>query len=82
VDNAVGSKRPQLRLLRRAAGVLFWTALLALGTFGLVFSFANYPVLEAGIVVLIVVLTAYAERKRRAAAKERETARRRARLNR
>jgi hypothetical protein len=82
MDNAVASKRPQLRPLRRAAAVLFWTALLVLGTFGLVFSFANYPALEAGILVLIVGVTAYAERKRRAAVKERSTRRRQERLNR
>ena len=53
------------RLLRRVITVLFWGGVLALGTFGAIFSFANYPLFGIGIVLVILLLITHSERKRR-----------------
>jgi hypothetical protein len=61
--------------------VLFWTAVVLLGAFGMYFSFANYPWVGAGIVLLIVLLIGYSERQRRATQRAKEAARRQQRLS-
>jgi hypothetical protein len=48
--------------------------------FGIVFTFANYPLLGAGIVLVTLVAIAYSERRRRANRRASESARRRDRL--
>jgi hypothetical protein len=57
--------------------VLLWTAVVVLGAFGMYFTFTNYPWFGVAVVLLILLLTGYAERKRRATQKTREAARRR-----
>jgi uncharacterized membrane protein len=69
-------------MARRAVSVLSWTSLLVLGAFGVVFSFANYPVFAACLVVLILLLVARAERTRRTEQHARDAARMRARARR
>lgn len=54
-----------------------WLVALVLGAFGVVFSFANYPWLAAGIVLLILLVAVYTERKRSARWAAFEEARRR-----
>jgi flagellar biosynthesis component FlhA len=65
------------QLMRRVGSVLFWAGVLVLGGFGVVFSFANYPWFGIGVVLLILLLAGYRERRRRTAQKARDTARRR-----
>ena len=68
------------RFLRRVGSVLLGTGVLVLGAFGVYFSFANYPWLSLGVLLLFLVASAFSERKRRAKRKAREEARYRARL--
>ena len=68
------------RLLRRIGSALLWAGVLVLGAFGVYFSFANYPWLSLGVLLLLSVAFGYSERKRRARQKAREAARYRARL--
>lgn len=68
-------------MARRVVSVLAWACLLVLGAFGIVFSFANYPLVASGLVLLILVVVAYAERTRRARQQAREAARLRARTS-
>jgi apolipoprotein N-acyltransferase len=84
MDTAVTSKPPQPRherFLRRVGSVLLWTAVVLLGAFGIYFSFANYPWFGAAVVVLILLLVGYSERKRRATQKARDAERRQHRLS-
>jgi len=84
METAVADKPPQRRqgqFLRRVGSVLFWTAVVVLGAFGMYFSFANYPWFGAGVVLVIVLLIGNSERKRRATQKAREAARRQHRLS-
>jgi uncharacterized membrane protein len=67
------------RVLLRAGGLLFWTGVLVLGSFGIYFSFTNYPVFGVCVLVLILLLVGYSERQRRAKREAREAARSRAR---
>lgn len=46
--------------------MFFWVVALALGAFGVVFSFANYTWLSIGAVLAILLLGGYTEWKRRA----------------
>lgn len=57
--------------------MLLWAAVVVLGAFGMYFTFANYPWFGAVEVLLILLLTGYSERKRRATRKANEAARRR-----
>jgi protein involved in polysaccharide export with SLBB domain len=57
--------------------LLAYLALFVLGLFGVVFSFANYPLLAAGLVLLILLAIGGGERRRAKARRERERARRR-----
>jgi len=66
------------RLFRRVGSVLLWTTLALLGLFGAYFSFANYPWFGALVVLLLI---AHSERKRRATQEARDTARRRERVD-
>ena len=45
--------------------MLLWSGLLVLGGFGAFFTFANYPLFGAGIVLVAVLLTLFSERRRR-----------------
>lgn len=75
------SKPPSLgRLPRRVGSVLLWTVLVLVGAFGVVFSFANYPVVASVLVVGALLLTVYSERTRQAKRRASEKARRRNRL--
>ncbi len=67
------------RLLRRVGSVLLWVGALLLAAFGIYFSFANYPWLSIGVLVLIVILLTYSEQRRRARQKARDVARHHAR---
>jgi len=80
-DTAPSSRlRPLLeRRLRRMTSVLFWTGVIALGAFGVYFSFANYPAFGIGVTLSIAVLVGYSERSRRKKQRELERARRRGR---
>lgn len=69
-------------MARRVLSVLAWTCLIVLGAFGVVFSFANYPLYATGLVLLILVLGVYAERTRRVRQQARDEARMRARASR
>ncbi len=69
-------------MARRVLSVLAWTCLIVLGAFGVVFSFANYPLYATGLVLLILVLAVYAERTRRVRRQARDEARMRARASR
>lgn len=69
-------------MARRAVSVLLWAVALVLGLFGIVFSFANYPLVAVGLVLLIVLLAGYWERTRRVEQHERDAARMRARASR
>jgi fructose-1,6-bisphosphatase/inositol monophosphatase family enzyme len=80
METAATSKPPQRRherSLRRVGSVLFWSAVVVLGAFGMYFSFANYPWFGAAVVLLILLLIGYSERKRRATRRAAETTRRR-----
>jgi hypothetical protein len=82
MDAAVASKPPQPRhhrFLRRVGSVLFWTAVVVLGAFGIYFSFANYPWFGVAVVLLALLLVGYSEWRRRAAQRAAEAARRRSR---
>jgi hypothetical protein len=84
METAVADKPPQRRhgrFLRRVGSLLFWTAVVVLGAFGMYFSFANYPWFGAAVVLLIFLLIGYLERKRRATQEAREAARRQHRLS-
>ena len=63
-------------MVRRVGSVLGWAVVLVLGAFGIFFSFANYPFFAIGLVVLLLLLTGYVERTRRAERRAREAARR------
>jgi hypothetical protein len=52
-------------VLRRISSVLIWSGVVVLGAFGLYFTFANYPLFGAAIVLLALVPTVYSERNRR-----------------
>jgi hypothetical protein len=65
------------RLPRRIGSVLLWAGLLLIAAFGVVFTFANYPWFGVGVALVILLLTGYSERKRRARQEAREMARRR-----
>jgi hypothetical protein len=54
-----------------------WTGLIVLGTFGVYFSFANYPAFGVGVVLSILLLIGSAERSRRGRQRALERARRR-----
>jgi hypothetical protein len=54
---------------------VFWAAVVLLGTFGIYFSFANYPWFGAAAVLLILLLVGYSEQKRRTARRAREASR-------
>jgi len=69
------------QLFRRIGSLLLGTTLALLGLFGAYFSFANYPWFGALVVLLILLLVAHSERKRRATQEARDTARRRERLD-
>lgn len=69
-------------MARRVLSVLAWTCLIVLGAFGVVFSFANYPLYATGLVLLVLVLVVYAERTRRVRQQARDEARMRARASR
>jgi membrane-bound ClpP family serine protease len=78
METTVTSESPQLRqrrFLRRVGSALFWAAIVLLGAFGIIFSFANYPWFGATVVVLILLLLGYSEQKRRTAQRAREAAR-------
>lgn len=63
--------RPLRRpLWRRVVSVLLWVGVLALGAFGVTFSFANYPVFGISVLLLILLAIGYSEQSRR---KERRT---------
>lgn len=62
--------------MRRAGSVLYWTAVVVLGAFGVFFAFANYPFVGIAIVLLILLLTGFSEWKRRGRQKARAEARR------
>lgn len=82
MEDAVGRRQRSPspgRLLRRIGSVLFWAVVLLLGAFGVYFSFANYPWLAGGVLLLVLVAVAYSEQRRRAKLKAREAARARAR---
>jgi hypothetical protein len=68
-------------MARRVVSVLAWACLLVLGAFGVVFSFANYPLYAVGLVVLILGLAGHAERTRRTRQQARDAARMRARAS-
>jgi hypothetical protein len=68
-------------MARRIVSVLGWACLLVLGAFGVVFSFANYPLYAGGVVLLTLVLAGQAERTRRTRQQERDAARLRARAS-
>jgi hypothetical protein len=68
-------------MARRVVSVLAGACLLVLGAFGVVFSFANYPLFAIGLVLLIVLLAGYAERTRRTRQQARDAARLRARTS-
>ena len=53
------------RLLHAFISVLSWALVVVLGTFGIYFSFANYPVFAVVLTLSIVVLVAHSERHRR-----------------
>ena len=57
--------------------MLFWAGLLVLGAFGIFFTFANYPSFGIGVVLVVLLLTAYSERRRRANQRASESARKR-----
>jgi hypothetical protein len=81
--NGVTSKRGQPTrgpLLRRAGTAMFWGGVLVLGAFGTYFTFANYPLFAAGVVLVLLLLTVYSERKRRRELRAWESARRRDRI--
>jgi len=69
------------QLFRRIGSLLLGITLALLGLFGAYFSFANYPWFGALVVLLILLLVAHSERKRRATQEARDTARRRERLD-
>jgi hypothetical protein len=69
-------------MARRVLSVLSWAVVVVLGAFGIVFSFANYPLFAIGLVLLILLVAGYAERTRRAQQQARDTARMRARASR
>ncbi|HET9115027.1 MAG TPA: hypothetical protein VFN33_02935 [Gaiellaceae bacterium] len=69
-------------MARRVLSVLAWTCLIVLGAFGVVFSFANYPLYATGLVLLVLILVVYAERTRRVRQQARDEARMRARASR
>jgi hypothetical protein len=82
---AAGSKRsPPLgeTLLRQVGSVLLWAAVAVLGLFGAYFSFANYPWYGGTVILGLLPLVAYLERKRRATQHSRDRARRQQRLGR
>ncbi|HLY87267.1 MAG TPA: hypothetical protein VKO84_12280 [Gaiellaceae bacterium] len=58
-------RTPHGRFLRRVGSVLIWSAALFLGLFGIVFTFANYPWLGVGALLLLALLAAHSERRRR-----------------
>lgn len=60
--------------------MLFWAGVLIIGAFGIFFTFANYPSLGVGIVLVTLVATAYSERRRRVNRRASESARRRDRM--
>lgn len=70
-------QRRRRRIMRRIGSVLYWTAVVGLGAFGIYFSFANYPWFGVVVVLLALVLIVHSERKRRAAREAAEAARRR-----
>jgi drug/metabolite transporter (DMT)-like permease len=67
------------RFLRRVGSVLYWAGALVLAAFGIVFAFANYPLVAVGIVLVLLAVIGYADRQRRVKQRESERARRRAR---
>jgi hypothetical protein len=67
------------RLLRRVGSALTWGGVLLLGAFGIYFTFANYPLFGVGVVLAMLLLTAYRERKRRSRQRASERVRREAR---
>lgn len=78
METALTSKPPQprqRRMLRRVGSAVFWAAIVLLGGFGIVFSFANYPWFGATVVLLILILVGYSEQKRRRTHRAREAAR-------
>lgn len=85
MDSAITTKHalPLVgRLLRRIGSVLLWTGVLVAGAFGLYFSFANYPGPAIGLVLAMLLLAGYSERKRRKRRAAAESARSRARARR
>ena len=53
------------RRLHALISVLSWALVVVLGTFGIYFSFANYPVVAVALTLAIVVLVGHSERNRR-----------------
>jgi uncharacterized membrane protein YqjE len=66
-----------LRLAGLARNLLAYLLLAVLGLFVLVFSFANYPWVAGGLVLLVLLAIGTAERRRRAVRRKRERRRRR-----
>ena len=65
------------RLLHRLISIVSWAIFLVLASFGIYFSFANYPPFAIAVTLSIVVLLAYWERSRRQRQRAAERARRR-----
>jgi heme exporter protein D len=65
------------RFLPRAGSALAWAGVVVLGSFGVVFTFANYPALGIGELVLLVLLAVYSGWKRRDRLARAERARKR-----
>ena len=85
MDSAVTTKHalPLVgRILRRIGSVLLWAGVLVTATFGLYFSFANYPGPAIGLLLSLLLLAGYSERKRRKRRAAAESARSRARARR
>jgi hypothetical protein len=51
--------------VRRFVSVVIWAGGLALGAFGIYFSFANYPLFAITLLLLTLLAVGFAERKRR-----------------